>query len=71
MNILNSTSSSAKHAQRSKVRNKINILKYLYTHISMYHRIVSPNGLARLTFEVTSNRKVQIPLYCLKILTFF
>ena len=36
MNILNSTSSSAKHAQRSKVRNKINILKYLYTHISMY-----------------------------------
>ena len=31
---------------------------------------VGPSGLPRLTFEVTSNQKVQIPLYYLKILTF-
>ena len=32
--------------------------------------IVSPSGLRTLTFEVTSNQKVQIPLYYLKILIF-
>ena len=33
--------------------------------------IVGHSGLPPLRFEVTSNRKVQIPLYYLKILTFF
>ena len=49
-------------------RNKIQAIKKDY--MSEIIEIVSPNGLPPLTFEVTSNRKVQIPLYYLKILIF-
>ena len=51
---------------RSPEQNNISKNNKICTSIE----IVGFNGLPPLTFEVTSNRKVQIPLYYLKILIF-